>query len=184
MALRNCHPMKNLALPIVQIPLWISCSIALRNASGAYSIDGVSIPPTIAGLDSESFAWIPNLLLPDSSGALSILVGLTYLTMNEINAYKAYGGEPKLREGRSLRAFSVVVNCHRGFSVIVVPMIAYQVPSTVALYWLTSGLVGHLHNFIIMSPKFRRKCGIILGASPYDTPYRNIVHGFKSHWKL
>ena len=37
----NCHPMKEFVLPWIQIPLWISMSLALRNMSGAINVSGV-----------------------------------------------------------------------------------------------------------------------------------------------
>lgn len=36
----NCHPLKEYILPWIQIPLWISMSLALRNMSGSMIVDG------------------------------------------------------------------------------------------------------------------------------------------------
>lgn len=33
----NCHPAKGSVLLLVQLPLWITMSLALRNMSGAFS---------------------------------------------------------------------------------------------------------------------------------------------------
>ena len=37
----NCHPMKEFILPWIQIPLWISQSLALRNMTGAIYVSDV-----------------------------------------------------------------------------------------------------------------------------------------------
>jgi len=37
----NCHPKKEYFLPWIQIPLWISMSLALRNMSGAFNVSDV-----------------------------------------------------------------------------------------------------------------------------------------------
>lgn len=36
----NCHPFKEYIMPWVQIPLWISISLALRNMAGALPVEG------------------------------------------------------------------------------------------------------------------------------------------------
>lgn len=38
----NCHPKKDYILPWIQIPLWISMSLALRNMCGAFIVSGQS----------------------------------------------------------------------------------------------------------------------------------------------
>jgi len=37
----NCHPMREYILPWIQVPLWISMSLALRNMAGAFYISGI-----------------------------------------------------------------------------------------------------------------------------------------------
>ena len=174
---RNCHPWKGFALPIVQIPLFFVSSIALRNMSGSYVVDGARIPPTCVEMSGESFLWIPDLCMPDGSGVISVMLFIAYVTLVEVNLYKSYDGQPMGRRGKILTYFL------RGFT-LVLPAFALAVPSTVSLYWLTSALVGLTHNILVMSPSLRRSVGITLRASPYDTPARTIWAGFKSYWKI
>ena len=35
----NCHPLKSTIIAWVQIPMWVSLSLALRNMSGAFQIN-------------------------------------------------------------------------------------------------------------------------------------------------
>jgi len=37
----NCHPLKDFVLPWIQIPMWISMSLALRTMAGSISVGGV-----------------------------------------------------------------------------------------------------------------------------------------------
>ena len=37
----NCHPKKDFILPWIQIPLWISMSLALRNMTGTVNVSHV-----------------------------------------------------------------------------------------------------------------------------------------------
>lgn len=43
----NCHPGKNMILPWMQIPIWVSMSMALRNMSGSlgHNMPGFNINP-------------------------------------------------------------------------------------------------------------------------------------------
>jgi len=37
----NCHPLKQFILPWIQVPLWISMSLALRNMTGSVYVSGM-----------------------------------------------------------------------------------------------------------------------------------------------
>lgn len=174
----NCHPAKMMALPVIQIPLWFASSIATRNMSGEYFIDGAKMLPTRPDLADGTFLWISNLTLPDTSFLIPFFVGLTFLALTEINVYKQFSGQPLKGRGR------IITNIMRGVSVFVMPTFAYLVPASVSLYWLSSGVIGLTHNVIAMTPAVRRYLGITLRASPYDTPGRTIWRGFKSYWKI
>lgn len=46
---------------------------------------------------------------------------------------------------------------------------------SMALYWLSSSLVGLSHNLLLRSPAFRRLCRIPRTPSHSDTPYRDML---------
>lgn len=174
----NCHPIKKLALPLIQIPLWFASSIALRNICGAYGIDGAMMLPTRPDMAHEPFLWLSDLTLSDSTFVIPFFVGLTYLILIEFNLYKMYNGEPVGKRAR------IVLTMLRGHSIFIMPYFAYILPTTVSLYWLSSGAIGLIHNIIIMTPAVRRSFGITLRASPDDAPGKTIWRGFKGHWKI
>jgi len=173
---RNCHPFKGLVLPCVQIPLWVSCSIALRNMCGFYMVEGDSIVPTCPELINESFLWIPSLLEP--SLTIGLLCGLLYFVLVEINIYKEFTGKPMPKRGR------LFTNFLRVYSLGVVPYFSTIVPSALTLYWASSAAIGLIHNLLLMSPYVRRLLGITSGTSPDERPFQNVIKGFKSYWKL
>ncbi|POI21391.1 hypothetical protein CIB84_014862, partial [Bambusicola thoracicus] len=68
----------------------------------------------------------------------------------------------------------LATNFFRVLSVVMIP-IAATVPSSMALYWLSSSFMGLSHNLLLRSPTVRRLCCIPRTKSDSDTPYRDIV---------
>eukprot|EP00064_Thunnus_orientalis_P023599 superscaffoldBa00009085_g23847 len=136
----NCHPVKASLLVWVQLPLWISFSLALRNLSldqsgefgsvwesgSVQSRTQISCPNSklfVTALQSELAAggalWFPDLTVPDSTWILPVCLGLTNLLIVEVFS---------LQRVNPSRFQNVMTNCIRGFSVLMIP-IAASVPS-------------------------------------------------------
>uniref|UniRef100_A0AAQ4RZC1 Cytochrome c oxidase assembly factor COX18 n=1 Tax=Gasterosteus aculeatus aculeatus TaxID=481459 RepID=A0AAQ4RZC1_GASAC len=151
----NCHPFKASLLIWVQLPLWISLSLALRNLS----------------LDQSGGAlWFPDLTSPDSTWILPICLGLTNLLIVEVFS---------LQRVSPSRFQRIVTNSVRAVSVLMIP-IAATVPSSMALYWLTSSLVGFGHNLILRSPAILKI--LKLQTVQSESPYRDILSAFISKY--
>lgn len=159
----NCHPVKASLLVWVQLPLWISLSLALRNLSLNQS-----------ALQSELAAggalWFPDLTVPDSTWILPVCLGLTNLLIVEVFSLQRVNPS-------GFQKF--VTNCIRGFSVLMIP-IAASVPSSMALYWFTSSLVGFSHNLFLRSPAIHKI--LHLGTQRSDSPYRDLLAAFISKY--
>lgn len=159
----NCHPVKASLLVWVQLPLWISFSLALRNLSQDQSV-----------LQSELAAggalWFPDLTVPDSSWILPVCLGLTNLLIIEVFSLQRVNPS-------GFQKF--VTNCIRGFSVLMIP-IAASVPSSMALYWFTSSLVGFSHNLFLKSPAIHKI--LHLQTQHSDSPYRDLLAAFISKY--
>uniref|UniRef100_H3CH32 Cytochrome c oxidase assembly factor COX18 n=1 Tax=Tetraodon nigroviridis TaxID=99883 RepID=H3CH32_TETNG len=155
----NCHPFKASLLVWVQLPLWISLSLALRNLS-------LEEPALQAALAAGGALWFPDLTSPDPTWILPLCLGLTNLLIVEVFSLQ------KLHQSRLQR---LTTNFIRGFSVLMVP-VAASVPSAMALYWLSSSLVGFCHNLLLRSPTVHR--GLQLPAQPSHTPYRDLLAAF------
>ncbi|KFV94329.1 Mitochondrial inner membrane protein COX18, partial [Eurypyga helias] len=152
----NCHPFKATLLVWVQIPMWVCVSLALRNCS-------------VGAMDSEvqeqfsagGTLWFPDLTAPDSTWILPVSLGLINLLILEIFASQ---------KTKVSRFQKLATNFFRVVSVVMIP-VAATVPSSMALYWLSSSFMGLSHNLLLRSPIFRRVCCIPRTKSDSDTPY-------------
>ncbi|XP_011618380.2 cytochrome c oxidase assembly protein COX18, mitochondrial isoform X2 [Takifugu rubripes] len=154
----NCHPFKASLLVWVQLPLWISLSLALRNLS--------LNQPGQCGLTTGGALWFPDLTSPDSTWILPLCLGLTNLLIVEVFSLQ------KLNQSRFQR---LTTNFIRVFSVLMIP-VAASVPSSMALYWFSSSLVGFCHNLVLRSPTAHKL--LKLQAQRSDTPYRDLLTAF------
>ncbi|XP_072549808.1 cytochrome c oxidase assembly protein COX18, mitochondrial [Salminus brasiliensis] len=161
----NCHPFKTSVLIWVQLPMWVCVSLALRNLS-------LGTGHVSTGLQQELAAggalWFLNLTLPDSTWIIPVSLGLTNLFITEVFA---------LRQVQASRFQKNVTHFIRGLSLVMIPLAA-AVPSSMALYWLSSSCVGLAHNLLLRSPRFRALCRIPPTRLDSETPYRDIVAAF------
>lgn len=155
----NCHPFKASVLVWVQLPLWISLSLALRNLS----LEGSALHSELA---AGGALWFPDLTVPDSTWILPVCLGLTNLLIVEVFS---------LQRANPSRVQKLVTNAIRGFSLLMIP-IAATVPSSMALYWFTSSLVGFSHNLLLRSPTAHRLLRLPTRGS--DSPYRDLMAAF------
>ncbi|GAA6215159.1 mitochondrial inner membrane protein COX18 [Lates japonicus] len=159
----NCHPFKASLLVWVQLPLWISLSLALRNLS----LDQSALQSNLA---AGGALWFPDLTAPDSTWILPVSLGLINLFIVEVFA---------LQRLSPTRFQKLALNCIRGFSVLMVP-IAASVPSSLALYWFISSLVGFSHNLLLRSPLIHKLLQLPTHRS--DSPYRDLLSAFISKY--
>ncbi|KAM6923504.1 cytochrome c oxidase assembly protein COX18, mitochondrial [Xenentodon cancila] len=152
----NCHPFKASLLVWIQLPLWVGFSLALRNMSSGQS-------DLQAELAVGGALWFSNLAVPDSTWILPICLGLTNLVIVEVLS---------LQRVSVSRFQSWVLNGIRGFSVLMIP-IAATVPSSMALYWFISSLVGFSHNLLLRSPTIHKI--LQLPTQRSTTPYRDLL---------
>ncbi|MED6233186.1 hypothetical protein ATANTOWER_008118 [Ataeniobius toweri] len=161
----NCHPFKASLLVWVQLPLWVSLSLALRNLS----LDHSALQGELA---AGGALWFSDLTVPDSTWILPVFLGLTNLLILEVFA---------LQRVRASSFQRLVLNGFRGFSVLMIP-IAASVPSSMALYWFCSSLVGFSHNLLLRSPTVHRT--FRLPAQRSKTPYRDLLLSFINNRKF
>ncbi|XP_024866848.1 cytochrome c oxidase assembly protein COX18, mitochondrial isoform X3 [Kryptolebias marmoratus] len=155
----NCHPFKASLVVWVQLPLWVSLSLALRNLS----LDQSALRGELA---AGGALWFPDLTVPDSTWILPVCLGLTNLVIVEVFSLQRVGASGFQR---------LVLNGIRGFSVLMIP-IAATVPSSMALYWFCSSLVGFGQNLLLRSPTLHRILRLPTRRS--DSPYRDLLSAF------
>ncbi|XP_069029324.1 cytochrome c oxidase assembly protein COX18, mitochondrial isoform X2 [Embiotoca jacksoni] len=159
----NCHPFKASLLVWVQMPIWISLSLALRNLS----LDQSDLHDELA---AGGALWFPDLTVPDFTWILPVCLGLTNLLVVEVFSLQRV----------SVSGFQrLVLNAIRGFSVLMIP-IAAAVPSSMALYWFTSSLVGFSHNLLLRSPAVHKV--LRLRTLRSETPYRDLLSAFSAKY--
>uniref|UniRef100_A0A3B4UXH3 Cytochrome c oxidase assembly factor COX18 n=1 Tax=Seriola dumerili TaxID=41447 RepID=A0A3B4UXH3_SERDU len=159
----NCHPFKASLLVWVQLPLWISLSLALRNLS----LDQSALQCDLA---AGGALWFSDLTSPDSTWILPVCLGLINLLIVEVFS---------LQRVSPTRFQKLVLNFTRGFSVLMIP-IAATVPSSMALYWFTSSLLGFSHNLLLRSPAIHKILKLQTPRS--DSPYRDLLSAFISKY--
>lgn len=158
----NCHPFKTSVLVLVQVPVWISLSLALRDLS----LDSSEVYSALA---AGGALWIKDLTVPDSTWIIPVSLGLTNLLLVELAS---------LQRPVSSTFQKLVLNSFRAVSFLMVP-VAANVPACMSLYWLSSSLVGLGHNLLLRSTTVQR---LLRVKSKSSTPYRDIYAAFVSKY--
>ncbi|XP_072307539.1 cytochrome c oxidase assembly protein COX18, mitochondrial isoform X2 [Eucyclogobius newberryi] len=155
----NCHPFKASILVLVQVPVWISLSLALRDIS----LDSSAVYSALA---TGGALWFKDLTVPDPTWIIPFALGLTNLLLVELATL-----QQKPVPGRFQK---FVFHSFRAVSLLMIPVSAY-VPTCMSLYWLCSSLVGLGHNMVLRSPRVHRLLQVQTKSS---TPYRDLYAAF------
>ncbi|XP_043273791.1 cytochrome c oxidase assembly protein COX18, mitochondrial [Venturia canescens] len=167
----NCHPMKTFILAIVQIPMWITLTTALRNLCFILPYHTENARTIYLELMTGGVGWITNLTVPDSTFIIPVTLGLLNLLIIEMQQHSVIRSKPT-------KAGKILTNTARVFSLVMVPIAAY-VPSGVSLYWVTSSAIGVAQNLIVVSPSLRRLVGIPPTEVELEKPYSHIYSNFR-----
>lgn len=176
----NCA-LSKLYLPFfIQIPIWISLSVTLRNLATmmAASPGDMGAQLRVIQMASEGCLWMPNLAVPDQTWILPFLVGSAFLLNTEVSLNRhAKDLVPKSK------TFYIIPYLMRFIAISMIPVTAF-VPSAVALYWASSGFAGLAVNLTLMSPKVRDFVRIPNLPDYPEKPYRQVVENMqdKSTW--
>jgi inner membrane protein COX18 len=159
----GCHPLKVTILPWIQIPLWITISLALRNMSGAYP-GATTSSSLMSSLSNEGILWFPDMTLPDPLFILPFILSAANIINIEMHSLK------RKQQGKFQRIST------KFFRVLSVGMgvIASQLPSAMTLYWSTSSLYSLIQNSLFMLPSTKRLLKIPITANDSQTPFRDM----------
>uniref|UniRef100_A0A8C6S2M5 Cytochrome c oxidase assembly factor COX18 n=1 Tax=Neogobius melanostomus TaxID=47308 RepID=A0A8C6S2M5_9GOBI len=155
----NCHPYKASILVLVQVPVWISLSLAFRELSLDSSV--------YSALAAGGALWFRDLTVPDSTWIIPVSLGLTNLLLVRWLASL----QQKPVSGRFQK---VLLHSLRAVSLLMIPVSAY-VPTCMSLYWLCSSVVGLGHNMILRSTKVQTLLRVPTKSS---SPYRDLYAAF------
>ncbi|KAL3283762.1 hypothetical protein HHI36_017932 [Cryptolaemus montrouzieri] len=104
----------------VQIPLWISISMSLRNLVYMLPKHDQVAELSYAQLSTEGIGWISNLTEADPFFVLPITFGIVNLALIELTTMSKVTELTKFQK--------IVTNLFRGFTIILVPICA-SIPS-------------------------------------------------------
>ncbi|XP_029676642.1 cytochrome c oxidase assembly protein COX18, mitochondrial [Formica exsecta] len=158
----NCHPAKASILVLVQIPLWISLSMSIRNLCYILPKQDADAYTTYQEFTTDGFLWITNLTIADPF-VLPIALGLFNLAIIEINYMN------RVKELTKLKQY--LTYFFRIAAIVMIP-IAMYVPSCLSLYWATSSAFGLFQNLVLLSLKLRRFARVPVTTSESPHPYR------------
>ncbi|KAG5354401.1 Mitochondrial inner membrane protein [Yarrowia sp. C11] len=141
----GCEMWKSLFIgPLVQLPIWITMSMAVRAMCGWTVVKGI---PVVKSMGTEGALWFPDLLMMDHSGVLPAAVGIITLlnveltTKAQAQAMGTSGSEgPKLPK--------MMANFAR-VGAIALFSIAAQTPTAVCLYWISSSGFSLVQNVLL-----------------------------------
>ncbi|KAL6449108.1 hypothetical protein ACFW04_000660 [Cataglyphis niger] len=157
----NCHPAKASILVLVQIPLWISLSMSIRNLCYMLPKQDADAYTTYQEFTTDGFLWLTNLTVADPF-VLPIAMGLFNLAIIEITY---------MNRAKELTKWKQYLTYF--FRIVAIGMIpiAMYVPSCLSLYWATSSAFGLFQNLVLLSPKLRRFARVPVTISESSHPY-------------
>ncbi|CAL8106620.1 unnamed protein product [Orchesella dallaii] len=159
----NCHPMRSLALTLLQLPFWISFSSALRNI-----VYAVPLPRTPEMTErwfqiySEGTPWVESLVMPDP-----LVFPLVFFTANMLNIEMSRRQRRTnlVPETKMQKVFPWVL---RG-GIVVITCFAVSVPSAVSMYWAASSSLAFAQNIFLSSHTGKRIFKIPTIQQPQST---------------
>lgn len=161
----NCHPAKTAVIVLIQAPVWISLSSALRNLVHMLPSQDVNAQLIFLQMKVSNFLWLSNLTTPDTF-TIPICLAIVNLSLLQVNylARKQQKGFGK-----------IILNVLRCFS-LYMAYISSTVPSAISLYWLSSSCYGLCQNIILTNPKVKKVLGIPITESTRKNP---LAHSYK-----
>jgi len=144
----NCHPIKALLSPMIQLPLFISFFFALR---------GMSYLP-IESMKTGGLFWFTDLTLQDPYFILPVLASATMLLTIETGADPGMAANPNANKMK---------NVFRGLCLIMVPL-TYHFPAAIFNYWVTSNLITLGQALLLKQKNVRKYYG--LPEKPFIPP--------------
>eukprot|EP00730_Choanoeca_flexa_P017191 TRINITY_DN8245_c0_g1_i1.p1 TRINITY_DN8245_c0_g1~~TRINITY_DN8245_c0_g1_i1.p1 ORF type:complete len:359 (+),score=42.00 TRINITY_DN8245_c0_g1_i1:58-1077(+) len=153
-ASEGCQRWKFFLPAIVQLPVWVSISLALRRAE-----DAASSMHTAIQANDPSWLWMTDMTQPDIF-VFPILLGACNILSLELGGV---GRPPPSATQRNL------TQAFRYIGVIMVP-IAANVPAILSWYWSCSSMLALGQSLLLRYPPTRRVLGLPQVPSELEQP--------------
>ena len=163
----NCARQKLYLPQYLQIPIWLSTTIAWRSL--------YTNPEHYRDFASQGIPLLmPDLTAPLETWFVPILNGLIYWGTTKIHVLVNVKDDTvKLNK---IGKFTVYFT---NAMILLMVFITSRIETGLALYWTTSAAMGLVSNLVLLSPKLKRACNIRQfeweTAHPYRDLYANIL---------
>ncbi|XP_076239102.1 cytochrome c oxidase assembly protein COX18, mitochondrial [Calliopsis andreniformis] len=171
----NCHPFKITAIAILQMPLWLGCSFAIRNFYLKLPHLDSRADQDFLELTTGGFGWIQDLTDVDHTFVLPVIFCVSNLAIIEL--------QQLLYKKHNSRFRRIFTNFIRVLTILMTGLMAY-IPSCLTLFWTTNTVCTLLQNILLMSPQFRRLGRIPKTDSESQQPYTKLWKDLKSKFRL
>eukprot|EP00794_Sanderia_malayensis_P018593 gene18593-20459_t len=131
----NCHPVKGLIVPLVQMPVFISFFIGLRKMA--------NLP--VESMQTGGLLWFTDLTAFDPYYILPVVVSLSMLATIELGTEMGISSD-QMQKTKNLMRF---------MSLIMIPLTA-KFPAGVFVYWLTSNFYSLGQISILQLPAVKK----------------------------
>ncbi|KAJ2747797.1 hypothetical protein GGI20_000267 [Coemansia sp. BCRC 34301] len=165
---QGCHPIFSLALPLTQLPIWISMSFCLRHLSGRLVplLDSATsaLPAAAPGMSSEGILWFTNLTAADSTGVLPAITGMVFLANSLTHLYRRneYAAANSLNGVVPRKTVLIRAVSYLSFaSPLLITYMAMSQPTALVFYWLSSSSFMLAQNLVFHNQWLRKRLKFI-----------------------
>ena len=137
----DCNPLKSLAVPFIQAPVFMSMFFGLRKMPDYFPNE----------LANGGMYWFSDLTAADPYHIMPIASAAMFIGMMEIGKEQMLAGNPQ--QG------PIMLNAFRGLGLIMVP-ITWNFTSAIFCYWCTNNLVSFGQAVLFKNPAMRKTLGI------------------------
>ena len=161
----KAHPRAMIWIPLLHGATFLSLSFGLRDLIGFIPGGQHDFRTgTNPEIGESGFLWLSNLLLPDTTYGLPIMMFMSSLAAIETQS---------LRQTEQNILSRIGLNVFRLMSIYVAVLSGY-VPSGLAVYWCSSNVAALAQILFQMSPTYRRLFRLPKTKMDSDTPYRDM----------
>ncbi|KAI8072603.1 60Kd inner membrane protein-domain-containing protein [Gongronella butleri] len=159
----GCSRWKLFTLPYVQIPLFVSMTLSVRDLLGMpLPFYGRLHDAPLVDMSSDGFASWMDLTATDTTMFFPLLIGAGNLINVELNEWFARHQELSTTQ-------KVMNNAMRCLALAFIPVAAHA-PMAICLYWTTSSWYSVGQNLLLKIPKVRHTLGLPMIKKPAQTP--------------
>lgn len=164
MKANKVNPVKNMLVPMIQLPIFLSVFMGLRQMA--------NLP--VESMVTAGLLWFPDLTSPDPFYILPVITMATFAVTVELGV----DGVRAKSMSRYTRLFM------RAFPLLILPF-SINFPSALLVYWFSSNTVSLLQVLLLKIPNVKEGLGIppMVEHQKSSADKKPFVESLKSTWK-